>query len=41
MEDKTDMKMLFVLDSLDMLSTTKEIEDTTSGSETRDMTRNS
>ena len=27
-DDKTDMKMLFVLDSLGMLSTTKEIEDT-------------
>ena len=39
MQDKTDMKMLFVLDSLGMLSTTKEIEDTTSGAETRDMTR--
>ena len=39
MEDKTDMKMLFVLDSLGMLSTTKEIEDTASGAETRDMTR--
>ena len=39
MEDKTDMKMLFVLDSLGMLSTTKEIADTTSGVETRDMTR--
>ena len=39
MLDKTDMKMLFVLDSLGMLSTTKEIEDTTSGAETRDMTR--
>ena len=39
MEDKTDMKMLFVLDSLGMLSTTKEIADTTSGAETRDMTR--
>ena len=39
MEDKTDMKMLFVLDSLGMLSTTKEIEDTTAGAETRDMTR--
>ena len=38
-EDKTDMKMLFVLDSLGMLSTTKEIEDTASGSETKDMTR--
>ncbi len=33
------MKMLFVLDSLGMLSTTKEIEDTASGAETRDMTR--
>ena len=39
MEDKTDMKMLFVLDSLGMLSTTKESADTTSGAETRDMTR--
>ena len=38
-EDKTEMKMLFVLDSLGMLSTTKEIEDTASGAETRDMTR--
>ena len=38
-EDKTDMKMLFVLDSLGMLSTTKEIEDTAKGSETKDMTR--
>ena len=38
-EDKTDMKMLFVLDSLGMLSTTKEIEDTAKGAETRDMTR--
>ena len=38
-KDKTDMKMLFVLDSLGMLSTTKEIEDTASGSETKDMTR--
>ena len=38
-KDKTDMKMLFVLDSLGMLSTTKEIADTTSGAETRDMTR--
>ena len=37
-QDKTDMEMLFVLDSLGMLSPTKEIEDTT-GSETRDMTR--
>tara|TARA_B100000287_G_scaffold397944_1_gene414955 strand:- start:1030 stop:2073 length:1044 start_codon:yes stop_codon:yes gene_type:complete len=38
-KDKTDMKMLFVLDSLGMLSTTKEIEDTAAGAETRDMTR--
>ena len=38
-EDKTEMKMLFVLDSLGMLSTTKEIEDTAAGSETKDMTR--
>ena len=38
-DDKTDMKMLFVLDSLGMLSTTKEVEDTAGGKETRDMTR--
>ena len=31
--------MLFVLDSLGMLSTTKEIEDSEAGKETRDMTR--
>ena len=31
--------MMFVLDSLGMLSTTKEIEDTAEGKETRDMTR--
>jgi len=31
--------MLFCLDSLGMLSTTKEIEDTAEGKETRDMTR--
>lgn len=31
--------LLFVLDSLGMLSTTKEIEDTADGKETRDMTR--
>jgi hypothetical protein len=31
--------MMFVLDSLGMLSTTKEIEDTADGKETRDMTR--
>ena len=38
-EDQSDMKMMFVLDSLGMLSTTKEIEDTASGSETKDITR--
>tara|TARA_B100001996_G_C18594643_1_gene567399 strand:- start:329 stop:1165 length:837 start_codon:yes stop_codon:yes gene_type:complete len=32
-------KMMFVLDSLGMLSTTKEIEDTADGKETKDMTR--
>src|SRR6056300_60110 len=37
-EDKR-KPMLFVLDSLGMLSTTKEMEDTASGKETRDMTR--
>ena len=31
--------MMFVIDSLGMLSTTKEIEDTAAGKETRDMTR--
>ena len=31
--------MLMVLDSLGQLSTTKEVEDTTSGAETRDMTK--
>ena len=31
--------MMFVLDSLGMLSTTKEIEDSSEGKETRDMTR--
>jgi RecA/RadA recombinase len=31
--------MLFVLDSLGMLSTTKEMEDTQAGKETKDMTR--
>ena len=30
---------MFVLDSLGMLSTTKEMEDTAAGKETRDMTR--
>src|SRR6056300_60408 len=37
-EDKR-KPMMFVLDSLGMLSTTKEIEDTAAGKETRDMTR--
>jgi hypothetical protein len=32
-------KMMFCLDSLGMLSTTKEIEDTAEGKETKDMTR--
>ena len=31
--------MMFCLDSLGMLSTTKEIEDTAEGKETKDMTR--
>ena len=31
--------LMFVLDSLGMLSTTKEMEDTAAGKETRDMTR--
>ena len=31
--------LMFVLDSLGMLSTTKELEDATAGKETRDMTR--
>ena len=38
--DQKDRKpMMFVLDSLGMLSTTKEIEDSEAGKETRDMTR--
>ena len=37
-EDKR-KPMMFVLDSLGMLSTTNEMEDTASGKETRDMTR--
>ena len=37
-EDKR-QPIMFVLDSLGMLSTTKEMEDTASGKETRDMTR--
>ena len=39
-QDESERKPLFLcLDSLGMLSTTKEIEDTTEGKETRDMTR--
>jgi len=39
-DDESKRKPLFLcLDSLGMLSTTKEIEDTTDGKETRDMTR--
>ena len=39
-QDPADRKpMLLVLDSLGMLSTTKEMEDTEAGKETRDMTR--
>ena len=39
-QDKADRKpILLVLDSLGMLSTTKEMEDTEAGKETRDMTR--
>ena len=37
-EDKR-QPLMFVLDSLGMLSTTKEMEDTASGKDTRDMTR--
>jgi len=37
-EDKR-QPLMFVLDSLGMLSTTKEMEDTAAGKETRDMTR--
>ena len=37
--EKTRKPLMFVLDSLGMLSTTKEIEDTAAGKETRDMTR--
>ena len=40
LQSKAEKKpLLFVLDSLGMLSTTKEMEDTASGKETRDMTR--
>jgi RecA/RadA recombinase len=38
-ENKEKKPMMLVLDSLGMLSTTKEIEDTADGKETRDMTR--
>ena len=39
-QDKADRQpMMFVLDSLGMLSTSKEIEDSEAGKETRDMTR--
>ena len=37
--EKTRKPLMFVLDSLGMLSTTKEMEDTADGKETRDMTR--
>ena len=41
LEQETDKRkpIMFVLDSLGMLSTTKEMEDTAEGKETRDMTR--
>ncbi len=38
-DDKNRKPLMFVLDSLGMLSTTKEMEDTAEGKETRDMTR--
>ena len=38
-DEKTRKPLMFVLDSLGMLSTTKEMEDTADGKETRDMTR--
>ena len=39
-QDEKDRKpMMFVLDSLGMLSTTKEVQDSAEGKETRDMTR--
>ena len=37
--EKTRKPLMFVLDSLGMLSTTKEMEDTAAGKETRDMSR--
>ena len=39
MSMKDQKPMMFVLDSLGMLSTTKEVEDSEAGKETRDMTR--
>ena len=38
-DEKNRKPLMFVLDSLGMLSTTKEMEDTADGKETRDMTR--
>ena len=38
-EEKDRQPLMFVLDSLGMLSTTKEMQDTAEGKETRDMTR--
>jgi RecA/RadA recombinase len=38
-DEKTKQPIMFVLDSLGMLSTTKEMTDTAEGKETRDMTR--
>jgi RecA/RadA recombinase len=38
-DKETRQPLMFVLDSLGMLSTTKEMEDTAEGKETRDMTR--
>ena len=38
-DEKNRKPIMFVLDSLGMLSTTKEMEDTAAGKETRDMTR--
>ena len=38
-DEKARKPIMFVLDSLGMLSTTKEMEDTAEGKETRDMTR--
>ena len=39
LEQKERQPLMFVLDSLGMLSTTKEVEDAEAGKETRDMTR--